>query len=159
MPVGEDRRWTLGLGLTSPFGISNEWEQDGAFAAPFGSLRYAAPYFAELKTANAQPTLAFKLGERLDIGLGFNVLWSELTLKQYYPWAIFPGGTGADPDGIVRLKGYGVGFGGNVGLTWRPADDHALGLTFRSPMKVDYSGSATLGNMPARWSAGRWTLK
>lgn len=149
-PMDEDGRWNLGLGVTSPFGISNEWEQGGAFAAPFGPLRYTAPYFAELKTINVQPTVAFKLCDQLDFGLGFDVMWSELTLKQYYPWALLPGGAGADPDGVVRLKGDGVGYGGNLGFTWRPAEKHSVALTYRSPIRVDYSGSTTLGNMPAR---------
>lgn len=149
-PVPRADGLVVGLGLTSPYGLSNEWGLDGAFGSPFGSLRYAAPFFAELKTLNAQPTLAFKLCDTIDFGAGLDVMWSELTLKQFYPWAVLPGGTGTDPEGVVRLKGDGVGYSGNFGFTWRPAPDHSIALTYRAPISVAYEGRTTLGNMPAR---------
>lgn len=148
-----DGRFAAGLAITSPYGLSNEWKQDGAFAGPFGPLHYTTPYYSELKTINANPTFSAKLGERVSIGVGLDVTWSEVTFKQFYPWVLFPGGAGVDPDGIAKVKGDGTGFGGNVGLTWHLTDRQRVAVTYRSPIKVDYDGSFRVSNVPGRAAA------
>lgn len=145
LPLKGDR-FELGLGLTTPYGLSNEWEQDGSFADPTG-LRYQAPYFTELMTINATPTVAVKLLDNLRLGAGFDVMWSQLTIKQFYPWAVFPGSTGVEPDGNVKAEGDGFGFGGNVGLTWEIAKGHRLAVTYRSPISIHYDGDVNINNI------------
>jgi long-chain fatty acid transport protein len=132
-----------GLGVTVPYGLSNEWKKDGAFADPLG-LRYQAPWYTELKTINANPAIAFNLTDSLSVGAGLDVMWSELTLKQFYPWAPW----GSSTEGNLKAQGDGIGFGGNVGITWRIAERHRLALTYRSPVSVDYSGDFTVDNIP-----------
>jgi len=117
MPLKDDR-FVVGVGIHSPYGLSNEWGIDGAFAdtSTPASLRYQAPYFSELKTINLNPTLAWRINEQFSLGVGLDVMWSELSLKQFYPWS-FVAGDASAPDGQVRAKGDGFGFGGNIGLT------------------------------------------
>ncbi len=147
LPLG-DGRWAVGFGLTVPYGVSNEWDENtSAFAHPTGVLRYQAPYFAELQTINFNPTVSYKLLDNLQLGAGFDVMWSQLTLKQYYPWLIFPGSLGTEPDGHLEAKGDGVAFGGNVGLTWKVTDNQRLAVTYRSPMTVHYNGDFTVDNI------------
>ena len=142
-----DGKVAVGIGVTAPYGLSNEWDKDhGSFADPFG-LRYQAPFFTELKTINANPTIAFRLADNLTIGAGFDVFWSELTFKQFYPWVLFPGSGGTEPEGTAKAKGDGFGFGGNIGLTWQIAPRHRLSVTYRSPVKVDYDGNFTINNI------------
>lgn len=145
----EESNITLGLGLTSPFGLSVDWDDDAssAFAPGTGVLRYTSPYYSELMTANFNPTVAFKLSEQLSLGIGVDVMWSRLTLKQFYPWAIFPGSSGTEPDGTLKGEGDGVGVGGNLGLTWKINDKHTVAVTYRSQMDVDYSGQTTINNI------------
>ena len=45
-----DQGVVAGIGITTPFGQSTEWDKDGFF-------RYSAPYFAELRVVNVNPTL------------------------------------------------------------------------------------------------------
>ncbi|MEY4387296.1 MAG: hypothetical protein RLY20_2579 [Verrucomicrobiota bacterium] len=143
-----DHKVVAGIGLTVPYGLSNEWKKDGSFANPLG-LRYQSPWFAELKTINANPAVAFRLNDKVSVGLGVDVMWSQLTFKQFYPWAIFPGSVGTEPDGNVEAKGDGFGFGGNAGITWQVADHHRLALTVRTPIKIDYEGDFTVDNITA----------
>ena len=144
----KDGTIALGLGLTAPFGISNEWDQkSSAFSQPLGILRYQTPYFAELKSINANPTVSFKLGDRLRLGAGVDGMWSELTLKQFYPWFIFPGSSGSEPDGHLKAKGDGWAVGGNVGLTWLITDKQRLAITYRSPLTVSYDGDFEVSNI------------
>jgi long-chain fatty acid transport protein len=147
-PVLTDR-FAAGLAITTPYGLSNEWEQSGAFADPF-RLRYTAPHFTELKVINANPAFSAKLSETLSVGVGLNVFWSELTFKQFYPWVAFPGGAGMDPDGRAKAQGDGFGVGGNAGITWEFMPGHRLAATYRSPVTVNYEGRFEIDNVPAR---------
>jgi len=145
LPLPDDR-FVVGLGLHAPYGLSNEWEPNEAF-------RYAAPWFAELKTINFNPTLAWRIHERLSLGVGLDVMWSELKLKQFYPWALISGDPLA-PDGELRARGDGVGIGGNIGLTWQVAERHRLAVAYRSRISVDYDGSLELSGFPPGFPLG-----
>lgn len=151
----KDGVFALGLGITTPYGLGNEWEEKGAFG-PGGNLRYTSAYQADLKTINFNPTFAIKLHERLRLGVGVDVFWSELTLKQHYPWFLVTTNP-SDPDGTAKAKGDGVGVGGNIGLTWLFTERQRLALTCRTPVAVNYEGDFTLNNVPAVLGGG--TLK
>jgi long-chain fatty acid transport protein len=143
-----DGNLSLGVGLTVPFGLSNDWDPGSpAFAHPTGVLRYQTPYSAELKTINANPAVGLKLGDHLRLGAGVDLMWSELTLKQFYPWLIFPGSVGTEPDGEIQAKGNGWSVGGNAGLTWLITPSQRFAVTYRSPMTVDYNGDFKISNV------------
>ena len=145
-PLGQ--KMAVGLGITTPFGLGNEWNTDSsAFSRPFGTLRYTSPFKAELTTVNFNPSFAAKIHERLSFGAGVDVFWSELSLKQFYPWFLATGNP-ADADGVAEAKGDGVGVGGNVGLTWSVTDRQRLAVTYRYPVNIDYDGHFQLGNVP-----------
>ncbi|HVY69245.1 MAG TPA: outer membrane protein transport protein [Verrucomicrobiae bacterium] len=142
-------KMAAGIAVTSPYGLSNEWKQDGAFLGPTGNLRYAAPYYTELKTINFAPTVSVKLGEKVSLGAGFDAMWSELTFRQYYPWFLFGGAY----DGYAKARGDGTGIGANVGLTWNLTDRQRLAATYRSPISVTYDGSLEIDSVPPAASA------
>lgn len=132
----------LGLGVTTPYGLGSEWEQSAS-----SPLRYVAPYKTDLKTVNVGASLAVRLAPGLTLGGGLDVMWSELEFKQHYPWLLFPGSTGLEPDGDFRLKGDGLGFGGNVGISWELLEGHTLAATYRSPVGIRYDGGTELSNI------------
>ena len=137
----KDDRFVLGLGVNSPYGISNEWEPGGAF-------NYTAPYFTELMTINFNPSFAWKISEQFRLGVGLDVMWSELTLKQRIPWAIVPPGFPGAADGQMVGEGTGTGIGGNLGFTWHVNEKNRIAVTYRSQMTVDYDGTFNLENIP-----------
>jgi len=144
----EGGKIALGLGVTVPYGLGNEWDTDSsAFSRPGGVWRYQAPYSAELTTMNFNPSLAIKLTDDLRLGGGLDVMWSRLTLKQFYPWFLITGDFN-NPDGDIKASGDGVGIGGNLGITYEIADRHRLALTWRSSVNVDYTGDFDLSNVP-----------
>lgn len=142
----KDERFVVGLGLHSPYGLSNEWDQNGAF-------RYSAPWYTELKTINFNPTFAWKINEQFSLGLGLDVMWSELSLKQFYPWSAVVGDPLA-PEGELRARGDGVGVGGNVGVTWQVAERHRIALAYRSQIEVEYEGGLELSSFPVGFPLG-----
>lgn len=147
-------KYSVGLGMTTPYGLANEWDQNSsAFSAPNGSWRYSAPYYAQFAAINFNPSVAIKLTDQLRFGAGLDVMWSRLTLKQNYPWAAATSNP-SDPDGGMKAQADGVGVGGNVGLTWQFTKQQRLALTYRSPININYTGDFSVNNAPASLGGG-----
>ena len=144
----------FGLALTTPFGISNEWDRDeGRFIDPnpATSWRYATPYFSELITINANPSLSWKINDKVSVGAGLNVFWSQVTFRQYYPplSVTIPGvGTFTSPETQFKAKGDGFAFGGNAGVTFSLTEKQKIAVTYRSPFSVNYEGDLRFENTP-----------
>lgn len=136
----EDGHFAYGIGITTPFGQSTEWEKDGLF-------RYSAPYFAELRMVEANPVFAARVNDRLSVGAGISFYWSDLELRQYYPWSALVGNPAA-PDGEAKFTGDGQAWGGNVAVTWQVTDRQRLAATYRTSFDVDYDGDFKVGNIP-----------
>ena len=145
MPL-KDNKIAIGLGVTVPYGLGNEWNQNSGAFAPFtGVLRYQSPYFAQLQTINVNPALSVRLSDKISFGAGIDVMWSDLKLEQYYP-SFLLGGAG---DSNMKAEGDGFGYGGNVGLTWQITDHQRFAVTYRSPMNVNYAGTFQFNNLTA----------
>lgn len=136
----ENNSLAFGLGVTTPFGQSTVWNQDGAF-------RYTAPYSAELTVINVNPALALKVNDQFSVAAGLDVYLSRLDIKQIMPWSMLTGVR--MPDGTVHLEGDGAGVGANAAVMYHPTKAQSLALTVRSPVKVDYSGSSEFEGFPA----------
>jgi long-chain fatty acid transport protein len=147
----------LGLAVTTPYGLSNEWENSGAFASPAG-LRYATPHYSELKTINVNPSIAYKLNDQLSVAAGFNAMWSELTLRQHFPWALVTAPL-VSPDGLIETEGDGWGYGANLAVTWKINSDHRIAATYKTAQKVDYSGDFLISNVPAAVAPAGFTSR
>ncbi len=131
----------LGIGLTSPWGQSTEWDEHGPF-------EFVAPHFAELRTIALTPTVSFKASEKVLIGLGLDVAYSDVTLNQRYAWGTVTGDP-STPPGNVSLEGDGVGVGGRFGITWLMTDSQRLAFTARTRMNVDYDGNTKVLGIPS----------
>jgi long-chain fatty acid transport protein len=94
---------SAGLAVTTPFGLSNEWDKEGAFGDG-GILRNQTAWFTELMTIDVSPTVAWKINDWVSIGGGLDIFWSELTLKQLYP--AFP--SFGIPENSVKAQGDGM---------------------------------------------------
>lgn len=138
-PLAEQRA-VAAIGITTPYGQATEYDKDSVF-------RYTAPYYAQLRSINVNPTLAFRLGDSVDVGVGADILWSDIDIRQTFPWAAVTGDP-ATPDGTARFEGDGVGFGGHAGLTWRVTERQRVGLVYRSAVDVDYEGDSHFSRMP-----------
>jgi len=145
MPLQNDR-FTVGLGITTPYGLANEWNTgSSAFRQPAGVLTYQSPYYSQLITINFNPTIAVKLGDQVSVGVGLDIMWSELQFKQYLSPFV--------PDLQANVDGDGVGYGGNLGITWRITDRQRLAVAYRSPMNISYSGTSQFNNYPGNPSS------
>lgn len=136
IPLKEDRV-AVGLGVTVPYGLANEWKTTSSAFQPGGNFFGAAPYYSQLITLNMNPSMAVKLTEKLRLGVGLDVMWSELKFKNYLA-----------PGLEAKADGTGVGLGGNIGITWLVTENQSIALTYRSTMTVDYSGTTDFVGYP-----------
>jgi long-chain fatty acid transport protein len=144
MPLENDRV-AVGLGVSVPFGLANEWRTtSSAFQQPAGGLTYMTPFYSRLITVNVNPSVAVKLNDQLRVGAGLDVMWSDLEFKQY----LYSGAPPAIPDLYAQAEGDGVGIGGNLGITWLLTENQSIALAYRSTMTVDYSGNTDFHGYP-----------
>ncbi len=138
-PLNDDGL-VAGLSLTTPFGRSSTFSKTSP-------LRYTAPYFTELYAVNLNPVIAYRVNNRLSVAAGASLLYSELELRQIFPWAAVTQNP-ETPDGATRFQADGYGFGYNAAITWNITQRQRAALTYRSSIKVDYDGDLRLSNVP-----------
>ncbi len=125
---------TVGLGLTSPFGLNIRYPLDGPFNTAITT--------AALPLIDIKPTVAYKLNDQLAIGIGADI----------YTFASFLGQGHAEQKQIlggasVELNGNGTGAGANVSLLYTPLRNSdgkplaSIGLVYRTQAVVPLSGS------------------
>lgn len=134
-------RWAAGLGFFAPYGLGIEWPQE--FEGRFISWK------TRLRGLYLQPTVAYELipGE-LSMGAGVDVVFGGIEVNQHVDAPIastqlallgVPLGTDI---ASAELSGDGIGWGGHVGLLWRPSDRFAFGARYMHSVTVDLDGDA-----------------
>lgn len=124
----------FGLGIFSPFGLGTKWGKDSP-------LRYAATE-SKIETVSINPTVAYRLFPSVSVGIALNYMTSKLLMENMVNQSIVGGS-----DGELSCKADGDGWGYNIGLLFTPHEKVRIGATYRSSVKVDYDGTATLSNI------------
>ena len=134
---------SVGLGITSPFGLMTYYGPD--FIG-----RYQADK-TELETLDINPAIAWRITPWLSVGAGIS---ANYALAQFSTainsQAIAFGATGQVlplPDGLFRLRSDNWSVGYNFGVLITPVPGTNIGLTYRSRIQQDFSGTADF-NMP-----------
>jgi len=128
-----DLHW--GLGVYAPFGLGMWWPND-----------YAGKYIVkrvDLKTYNFNPTLSYKVTDHLALAVGLDYFYSALDLTRSLG-AINPYLQQVSEVGQVHLyTDYKGAIGWNVGLLGKLDGGFSIGATYRSNVKIDYTGKAS----------------
>jgi len=125
MPLTPDVKF--GVGVNAPFGLTTEY--DGTWAGQLQAIK------SDMKTININPTLAWRVNDRLSLGFGLDWQYIEAELTQ-------AAGIGVNPPQAV-MKGDDSSWGWNIGLLWDIDADTRLGLAHRSGVSHHLTG--TLG--------------
>jgi long-chain fatty acid transport protein len=142
MPVG-DSGFAWGLGITTPFGQGISYdENDLVNFGAFTNGLSPAIHDAQISLVNFNPTVAFKLGEHVAIGVGADIFYSKLEFRQYYPWGELgiPAFIYDEGNAEAEVDADGYGFGGNLALTWNVTERQRMAFTYRSEVEVRYEG-------------------
>lgn len=121
----------LGLGIYTPFGSTVEWEEGWMGRFALTRLQLQAIFF--------QPTVSYKITNKLGIGAGFVYANGKVNLQKDIP-VVDASGT----YGHAELNGKANGFGFNAGIYYKPIDKFSVALTYRSQVNMEVkSGDAT----------------
>lgn len=126
-------KWTVGLGVFAPFGLSTSWSGKGL-------LRYVTTD-ANFNMVDINPAVAYQLLPQLSIGLGvdyYNVYSYTSELKQNFLIS----------DADVKLDVNGDGWGFNLGGLWKPHPKHSFGLAYRSKVDIKFGGDLKYKGIP-----------
>ncbi len=121
--------YAIGLALTSPYGRSSRFSEDSP-------VSLVAPYYSLLRTANINPALARRFGDQFSLGIGLNILWSDLEIRR----SDMGIQSIAGPNSRMTMEGNGVGYGANAGLIWDFSTRQRLAITYRSAIDLTYKG-------------------
>ena len=130
--LGKDVK--VGLGLFSNFGLGMNYNSG-----------WVGRYYALDNTligVSIMPGLSYRINEYLSIGAAANVMYGYLN----YSAAINTRDTILNPnapDGQMQAKDNTWGAGGNVGLLFEPKKGTRLGVTYYSPVKLNFSDTPT----------------
>jgi long-chain fatty acid transport protein len=136
---GVTDKFAAGVGLFAPYGLETDWPEDaiGRFAS----------YNSVIRNIYVQPTVAYKLGEYIQIGAGFDIQFAHLQLKQHLDLSeqntTTPGVTFANlgiPAGTdfadAKVTGNGTGVGYHVGVLLKLEDVFSIGARYLSRQKI-----------------------
>jgi long-chain fatty acid transport protein len=127
-------RWRLGGSLTSYLGIS----------ANYGD-NWAGRYYLQsvtLLTISFTPTAAYKVNDWLSVGVGPNIVWGKL--KQSTAVNNILEGL---PDGRLTLDNNTFGFGAIAGIMIEPQKGTRIGVSYLSPVQMDFSNVANASGL------------
>ncbi|MGH8753138.1 MAG: OmpP1/FadL family transporter, partial [Burkholderiales bacterium] len=135
-----------GFGVSAPFGLFTQY--NGDWVGRYQALK------SVIKTFNLNPSLAYKVNDRVSFGAGFNAQYINANLTKAIDFgSITPGGTPQTADGAVDVSGNSWGYGYNLGALFQFPTDTRLGLAYRSTVHQTLVGSASFTNVSAALSA------
>jgi len=158
-----DENMSFGLGVNTPFGLKTEYDDEWVG-------RYHA-ILSDLQTINVNPSLGYRVNNKLSVGAGFNLMLAKVDLTSAVDFGslcyaldfqVNGGiancvGAGANPeavDGDAELDGDNFddfSWGFNVGLHYMVSNQTSIGVAYRSEIDVEVDGDAdfTVPNNPA----------
>lgn len=134
-----------GLGLSAPFGLLTEYDDDWVGAA------HAIKF--DVRTININPSLAWRVNDKLSLGAG--VSWQRLDVE-YRRAAAITSALAATT--FATLEADSDAWGWNVGLLYSPSASTRIGLSYRSTVDHELEGdlkvSGTLAGANAALTTG-----
>ena len=132
---------TVGIGLTSPFGLNTRHPVDGPFNTAVTS--------AALPLIDIKPTIAYKISEELSVGVSADIYTFASFLGEGHveQKQISAGALGIPVGASLELNGQGTGAGVTASLLYTAVRNGAgkpilsIGLVYRSQAVLQLSGS------------------
>ncbi len=132
-------RWTFGLGVNTPFGLTTEWKDPNGFRGRFLSQK------ASLTALDVNPTIGWEVTPDFGLALGVIGRYATVELKRHVAQVNPFTQTAADIATLTLDSGFdNDGYGWNVGLLHKVNPYFSWGLSYRSAITVDFSGDAEL---------------
>jgi long-chain fatty acid transport protein len=125
----------VGLGMLSNFGLAEKFN-DG----------WAGRYYVKesaLVGITFAPVASYRVHEQFSIGGGPNIMVGYMKTTTNINNQLPPG----IGDGQLEIKDTAVGVGGQFGVLYEPKKGTRIGVTYYSPIKLDFSDTPTFSNL------------
>ncbi|MGZ3862057.1 MAG: OmpP1/FadL family transporter [Bacteroidia bacterium] len=130
------RNLKIGFGAYTPFGSIVSWQDGWTGRFALTSLK--------LKSIFYQPTVSYRICDKLGIGAGFVYATGDVELKQDLPVIDANGNYGkADLKGKAKANGY------NVGVYYQPSSKLSLALAYRSQINMKLTNGEATFTVPS----------
>lgn len=119
-------KWKVGVGMFNYFGLAEKYNDN-----------WVGRYYVQssaLLGLSLMPTVSFKATDWMSVGVGLNAMYGYLNTKM----AI---NNGSPIDGQLKMQDETWGFGANVGLLFEPRQGTRIGITYLSPVKLDFKAT------------------
>ena len=128
-----DPQWSVGLGVYTPYGLKTEYED--SFQGRYLGIT------SDVKLITAQPTVSYRFGNGLSLGLGitYNDIEGELSRNSF---------SGAATDIRARVKGDDTGWGYNIGALYEINERTRIGIAYFSTVDYTLEGNTQLTDVP-----------
>ena len=121
--------WSVGIGMGPTFGNTTEYDND--------FIGRSAGMFFAMEQININPSIAYKLNDKVSLGAGINFAYNESHFKQGVPTVI----TGVSPAGnFLDVKGDDWAVGYNLGAMFQISPSTRIGLAYRSQLDFELVG-------------------
>ena len=136
-----NRTWSFGLAVNAPFGLKTEWENPDTFPGRFINTK------ASLLVIDVNPNVGVRVSETLGLGFGLVVRSSEVELNRRQQ-VVHPLLGGVEVAAVGLESDMEQGYGWQAGLLHHASDRVSWGFSYRSPVSVDYRGTARFRQIP-----------
>lgn len=129
-------QWHAGVGISAPFGLATEYE-DPNWIGRFHSIK------SEIKTINVNPSIAYRVNDRVALGFGLNYQRIKAEMSNMIPV----------PVTLSQLKGDDAAWGWNAGALFTLSPAMRVGVSYRSPVKYNLEGNQLIvgvANLPVQ---------
>ena len=124
---GALKGFAAGIGVTTPFGLGTEWENDWVGRSVSREI--------ELQTFYVMPTVSYAINDWLAVGVGANIVFSNVSLRRAV--------TNFEPEMDLELEGTGdPAYSWNAGVILKPLENVSLGFSYRAETHIDFTGTA-----------------
>lgn len=120
----------FGVALNVPFGLKTNY--DAGWRGQLTALK------SEIQTININPSLAYKVSDKVSIGAGVSVQHIKAELSSF----------AGSLAGTSTLTANDTGYGFNLGLLVQVTPDTRFGLTYRSSIEYTLKGDAKFSGTP-----------
>ncbi len=131
----------FGLGVNAPFGLVTEYDSD--WKGRYHAIK------SDLMTININPSLAYRVNDKLSIGGGINAQYIDVELTNNVAL-----GGGQVADARAKVTGDDWGFGLNLGLLYEFNKGTRLGVAYRSKIDQSLQGSAEFDDVSGSGALG-----
>jgi long-chain fatty acid transport protein len=131
-------KWAVGFGALSYFGLADAYNDN-----------WVGRYYVQnsaLLGFSLMPSVSFKANDWLSIGAGLNAMYGMLNVETAVNNVV-------GPDGQLKLKDGTWGFGANVGILIEPAKSTRIGVTYLSPVNLDFEDTPSFTGLGPGLSA------